>query len=51
MRKIKIGRIMILVLVSILILTGGLFSIRMLFWQKNLVEEKSYYDLDLFRMG
>lgn len=50
MRKIKIGRIMILVLVSILILTGGLFSIRTLFWQKNLVEEKSYYDLDLFTM-
>ena len=50
MRKIKIGRIMILFLVSILILTGGLFSIRTLFWQKNLVEEKSYYDLDLFTM-
>ena len=50
-RKVKLGRILILILIPILIVSGGFCVIRMLFTQEEPVtEEKSYYDLDLFSM-
>lgn len=51
MRKLKISRIIILILVPILIVSGGVCVAYMLFTQKeSVIEEKSYYDLDLFSM-
>ena len=48
-RKVKLGRILILILIPILIVSGGFCVIRMLFTQEEpVIEEKSYYDLDLF---
>ena len=48
-RKVKLGRILILILIPILIVSGGFCVIRVLFTQEEpVIEEKSYYDLDLF---
>ena len=48
-RKVKLGRILILILIPILIVSGGFCVICVLFTQEEpVIEEKSYYDLDLF---
>ena len=48
-RKVKLSRILILILIPILIVSGSVYVIYMLFTQEeSVIEEKSYYDLDLF---
>lgn len=50
MRKLKISRILILFVVLILVVTASIYCIRTFFRQDEIIEEKSYYDLDLFSM-
>ena len=50
MRKLKIGRILTLFVVLILVVTASVYCIRTFFRQDEIIEEKSYYDLDLFSM-
>lgn len=50
MRKLKISRILILFVVLILVVTASVYCIRTFFRQDEMIEEKSYYDLDLFSM-
>ena len=50
MRKLKIGRILTLFVVLILVVTASVYCIRTIFRQDEIIEEKSYYDLDLFSM-
>lgn len=50
MRKLKISRILILFVVLILVVTASVYCIRTFFRQDEIIEEKSYYDLDLFSM-
>ena len=48
-RKVKLGRILILILIPILIVSGSVYVIYRLFTQEeSVIEEKSYYDLNLF---
>lgn len=45
-RKVKLSRILILILITILIVRGSVYVIYMLFTQEeSVIEEKSYYDL------
>lgn len=50
MRKLKISRILTLFVVLILVVTASIYCIRTFFRQDEIIEEKSYYDLDLFSM-
>ena len=46
-RKVKLSRILILILITILIVSGSVYVIYMLFTQEeSVIEEKSYYDLN-----
>lgn len=50
-RKVKLSRILILILIPILIVSGSVYVIYMLFTQEeSVIEEKSYYDLNLFSL-
>lgn len=50
-RKVKLSRILILILIPILIVGGSVYVIYMLFTQEeSVIEEKSYYDLNLFSL-
>lgn len=50
-RKVKLSRILILILITILIVSGSVYVIYMLFTQEeSVIEEKSYYDLNLFSL-
>ena len=46
-RKVKLSRILILILIPILIVSGSVYVIYMLSTQEeSVIEEKSYYDLN-----
>ena len=50
-RKVKLSRILILILIPILIVSGSVYVIYMLFTQEeSVIEEKNYYDLNLFSL-
>ena len=46
-RKVKLSRIFIIILIPILIVSGSVYVIYMLFTrEESVIEEKSYYDLN-----
>lgn len=49
-RKVKLNRILILMLIPILIVSGVYAVYKLFSQEESVIEDKSYYDLDLFSM-